>query len=669
MKGKFYENLSVSMDCDHTTVIDVDHEEYQEYAPDTTIPLIVEETPLNEYVQPTQVDDSIPVDDNIPINYPTFPTDDQLRDADVNELHTAASTPHPDEPTHPYSTRLRTRGTRPQWDYQTHRLINGDVMLTKSTSYTNKDYVYNISVKKALATMPKAIKSIYKELVQMVDKKVFQGVKPTFKHQKKVIKSFLFLKEKFTAAGVFDKLKSRLVAGGHMQDRDSILYEDISSPTASIPFLFIIACIAAKQHRKVKTIDIGGAYLNADISKHDILMELNETIAGILVTIDPSYEQYLRSNGTMVVKLNRALYGCIESAKLWNDLLSSTLISDGFTCNPLDKCIFNKQVDGEQITVVVYVDDLFITSMNNNLIDQLESLLKDKFNEITVNDGVVHSYLGMIFDFSIPGDVKITMDGYVNDLLKQADISGTVSTPATENLFITRELKPLDEDTKSKFHTMVAKLLYLSKRVRPDILLAVSFLTTRVQNPDSDDLNKLTRVIKYLNGSRELGLVLRASEPLTIKAYIDAAYGLHQDGKSHSGLIISIGSGAVSSKSTKQKLVTKSSTESELVATSDFASEALCSVEFLKAQGEIIDKPIIFQDNQSTIQMIHNGGSKSDRTRHVNIRYFWIKERVDADEVILEYLPTDQMIADILTKPLQGSKFAELRAALLNWYV
>jgi hypothetical protein len=216
---------------------------------------------------------------------------------------------------------------------------------------------------------------------------------------------------------------------------------------------------------------------------------------------------------------------------------------------------------------------------------------------------------------------------------------------------------------------MVAKLLYLSKRVRPDILLAVSFLTTRVQNPDSDDLNKLTRVIKYLNGSRELGLVLRASEPLTIKAYIDAAYGLHQDGKSHSGLIISIGSGAVSSKSTKQKLVTKSSTESELVATSDFASEALCSVEFLKAQGEIIDKPIIFQDNQSTIQMIHNGGSKSDRTRHVNIRYFWIKERVDADEVILEYLPTDQMIADILTKPLQGSKFAELRAALLNWYV
>ena len=84
-------------------------------------------------------------------------------------------------------------------------------------------------------------------------------------------------------------------------------------------------------------------------------------------------------------------------------------------------------------------------------------------------------------------------------------VCGTVLTPATGNLFITRESTPLNEDMKSKFHTMVAKLLYLSKRVRPDILLAVSFLTTRVQSPDSDDLNKLNRVIKYLNGSSELG--------------------------------------------------------------------------------------------------------------------------------------------------------------------
>jgi hypothetical protein len=106
-----------------------------------------------------------------------------------------------------------------------------------------------------------------------------------------------------------------------------------------------------------------------------------------------------------------------------------------------------------------------------------------------------------------------------------------------------------------------------------------------------------------------------------------------------------------------------------LVAASDFASEALCSVDFLKAQGENIGQPTIFQDNKSTIHMINNGASKSDRTRHMNIRYFWLKERIDDGEVNIEYLPTDQMIADILTKPLQGSKFAELRTLLLNWYV
>jgi hypothetical protein len=335
----------------------------------------------------------------------------------------------------------------------------------------------------------------------------------------------------------------------------------------------------------------------------------------------------------------------------------------------MDKCIFNKQVGDAQITVVVYVDDLFITCANDHLIDQLESLLKHKFKEITIHDGSVHSYLGMVFDFSVPGDVKITMDGYISDLLKYADIPGTVLTPATDNLFSIRDTPLLDIETKSKFHTMVAKLLYLSKRVRPDILLAVSFLTTRVQCPDNDDMNKLNRVFKYLNGSRELGLVLRASEPLAVKSYIDAAYGVHNDGKSHSGLVISIGSGSVLMKSTKQKCVTKSSTESELVAASDFASEALCSVEFLKAQGENIGQPTIFQDNKSTIHMINNGASKSDRTRHMNIRYFWLKERIDDGEVNVEYLPTDQMIADILTKPLQGSKFAELRTLLLNWYV
>ena len=194
-------------------------------------------------------------------------------------------------------------------------------------------------------------------------------------------------------------------------------------------------------------------------------------------------------------------------------------------------------------------------------------------------------------------------------------------------------------------------------------------MTTRVTKPDQDDQAKLERVIKYLNGTSNLGIILSADSPARIKAYVDASYGVHDDGKSHTGLMVSIGAGPISIKSSKQKIVTKSSTEAELISASDEASEALGNRDFLIAQGELDEPAILYQDNMSTIAMINNGSSKSSRTRHINIRHFWMKERVDMGELSIVYLPTDDMIADILTKPLQGEKFLKLRELLLNLVV
>ena len=127
------------------------------------------------------------------------------------------------------------------------------------------------------------------------------------------------------------------------------------------------------------------------------------------------------------------------------------------------------------------------------------------------------------------------------------------------------------------------------------------------------------------------------------------------------------GSGPILAKSSKQKIVTKSSTEAELVALSDLASLVIWSRDFLLAQGEPAGPATVSQDNQSTMALAARGASVSERTRHINIRHYWMKDRVDSGDIQIMYTPTEDMIADIFTKPLQGERFFRLRDLLLNW--
>jgi hypothetical protein len=188
------------------------------------------------------------------------------------------------------------------------------------------------------------------------------------------------------------------------------------------------------------------------------------------------------------------------------------------------------------------------------------------------------------------------------------------------------------KEFKEKFHSVVALLLYLAKRARPDILTAIAFLTTRVQNPNEQEWNKLIRVIKYLRGTLNLTLHLSANSDLTVNSFIDVSFASHPDAKSHTGEVITLGGGAIVSKSSKQKLVSRSSTEAELIGLSDGLSTVLWVKNFLEEQG-FNAKIIIHQDNKSTIALAENGKSTTNRTRHINIRYFFIKEKIDNKEV------------------------------------
>jgi hypothetical protein len=192
----------------------------------------------------------------------------------------------------------------------------------------------------------------------------------------------------------------------------------------------------------------------------------------------------------------------------------------------------------------------------------------------------------MTFDFTATGKVKITMEGYKGELLKGCEVlKGTAPTPAKAELF---QVNPgssdplLDDKLREKFHSITARLLYLCKRVRPDILTVVAFLTKRVTKPQQQDYNKLLRVIQYIRATHDMGMVLEVRCTPTVTAYVAASYGV-VDMKSHSGCLVTLGAGPIFAKSGTQKLNTMISTGAELVGMSDSGNQVIWTRNFLSA--------------------------------------------------------------------------------------
>jgi hypothetical protein len=241
-------------------------------------------------------------------------------------------------------------------------------------------------------------------------------------------------------------------------------------------------------------------------------------------------------------------------------------------------------------------------------------------------------------------------------------------TPAANNLFNVRDsVEKLNKTEAEQFHTITAQLLFLALRARPDLLTTVSLLCTRVKAPDVDDKGKLRRAIRYLRHTKGLYLTLEVTNLTSLHWWVDASYAVHHDMRSHTGGLLSLGKDAIMSTSSRQKLNTKSSTEAELVGVDDMMGKILWTRYFIEAQGYPLDPTTIYQDNESAILLEKNGqSSSSKRTRHLNVRYFFITDRVKHNEVKIQHCDTKDMLADFFTKPLQGKLFYKLRDAVLN---
>jgi hypothetical protein len=193
--------------------------------------------------------------------------------------------------------------------------------------------------------------------------------------------------------------------------------------------------------------------------------------------------------------------------------------------------------------------------------------------------------------------------------------------PIKKDLYEICEKSNVLERSKGEiFHSIVAKLLCVSHRGHSlDIQLPVAFLCTRVSCSTEQDWTKLKRVLEYLNGTLEDVGIIGADDLLKMKPWVDASYAVHMDMKSHTGGVVSFGTGAVMGKSSKQKLNTKSSTEAELVGAGDYLPHAIWARKFLQKQGYAIKQNTFYQDNQSAIQFEKNGRKLcGPNSRHID---------------------------------------------------
>ena len=385
----------------------------------------------------------------------------------------------------------------------------------------------------------------------------------------------------------------------------------------------------------------------------------------------------LSPTGKLVMGMDHALYGFIESGKLWYDTITAFLLSLGLTQNPRDPCIYNDEpaMDAtgklmQQLTVCLYVDDILVTCTSAGKIDAFAAAVQGRFKKTKRVDGQVHSYLGMTLDFTAPGTCSINMDKFIADVINDTHTVKTKRTPSTAELFTVDENStPLRGGQEKEFHSMVARLLFASKRARIDIQCVVAFLCTRVKAPTEEDWHKLDHLLQYLNGTAKLGLKLTIGKRgMVHECFVDASFGVHMDRRSHTGMVDRIGNAVIDTKSAKQKINTSSSCEAELVAVSESLDRMVQTQDFLNHQGYSMKPMILLQDNESTMSLISHGRARSEATRHIDIKYYYVKDYVDRQQMEVQHRATEHMIADFFTKPLGPGRFIALRDILMGVY-
>jgi hypothetical protein len=261
----------------------------------------------------------------------------------------------------------------------------------------------------------------------------------------KILKSHMFVVEKYLANGNFDKMKARLVADS--RDQDATMYPDKSSPTVAIHSVFTALGLASeKPWRIVVKIDIKGAFVQTPMKGEPVYMRVDPKVSSYVVEMFPRLREMLEPDGCLYTLLLKAMYGCVQASALWYALIRSFLEELGYECSPTDRCVFRKQVGERIFVLLLYVDDI-LAQVDDKEAERLREHLMRRFGEVQFEVGSKLSYLGMQID------TMIDMSFYVKKLLEGRTVKGQ-SSPGNHNSFIVDERAQKLEESEKKIFSL-----------------------------------------------------------------------------------------------------------------------------------------------------------------------------------------------------------------------
>ena len=461
----------------------------------------------------------------------------------------------------------------------------------------------------------------------------------------KVLHCFMMLTEKINSDGKFEKVKARFNANP-TTIREPLRQGDNASPTTSTEAVNAIlhSYVTRRRYGAVlRTYDITGAFLHAVFREGGYIGIIDKDSAEEVLAMRPDLKTGLRRDGTLLVRIVKALYGLEEAAKLFYKMLTKTIIAHGYTRTCADPCALSKgkakivinKYNREKDIVAIHVDDLICKFESVNQAVEFEEILEETYGEITkhkMEDGSIN-FTGRTIRLNKDYDLEISMGKITKKILQGHKGLGRRSCPASKDIFkISNEPKDMVKIDPVPFLSKIMTGMYLGKNMRYDIMLPLSFLCTRVREPTVEDDRKLNHILDYVKRTQEEVLLYKQYTNDNLTIYADAAYNCHQDGKGHSGIVIKLGCNTIGIRCNKQKVSTQSSCEAEILSLQFATCDAEWIRDMVEEMGMIQEGPtIIYEDNKSAMTLIGRGFSISNR--YLARRYLYIHEQQENNKI------------------------------------